>query len=222
LAITLVKSNSGTGSNASSCSATFTGGNTGGNLLIAVVAWNNSGRAFTSITDTIGNTWTAATALVSTSTALLRIYYAFNCKATGSNNVVTLNIGGGANCAIAIHEYSGLVAASSVIDQQNTGNNTTINPTSSPVTNTVVGDLVFAACNIVSTTAPTSTAGFTREVSTLFTTNTLSTEDQIDAGTGTFSSAWTHAGTSQYATGIATFKVSSGVLSVSSLMMLGC
>jgi hypothetical protein len=211
MAITLVKSTTNTpGSNASTATALFTGGNTGGNLLIAVVAWNNSGRAFTSIADTIGNTWTAATTLVSTSTALLRIYYAFNCKATASNNTVTLTIGGGANVAVTAYEYSGLLSSSIVLDQPNTGSGTTANPTTAPITNITSGDLVFAACNIVSTTLPTAGTGFTRLSNTeVFTTNSLVCETQIDSGTGTFTGSWT-ASAAQYATGIASFSAASG------------
>lgn len=210
MAIALVSGSvhTGTGANASSAAATFTS-NTAGNLLIAVIGWNNSGRSFTSVTDTNTNTWTGVGTLVSSSTALTRIFFAANCKASAGNNTVTLAIGGGANCSITIAEYSG-VATSSPLDVTNQLTGTSANAAlTTGITTTVAGDLVISALELVSTTAPTAGTGFTRESAVLHTTNTQGMEDQIAGSTGTFTGAWTSSAV-QWALQVAAFKAAAG------------
>lgn len=222
MAIALVAGSvhTGTGANASSASAAFTS-NTAGNFLVAVIGWNNSGRSFTSVVDTAGNTWTGVGTLVSSSTALTRIFFVANCKASAGTNTVTMNIGGGANTAITIAEYSG-VATSSPLNVTNQLTGTTSNPKlTTGITTTVAGDLIISALEWVGTSALTAGTGFTRESSVLHTTNVQGMEDQITTATGTFTGDWT-ATAAQWALQVAAFKPNTGSSVPGSLMMMGC
>lgn len=203
MSISLVQKTSATGANTTSVAKAFASPNTAGNLLIAVMAWDRTNRTFTSISDTQGNTWhLAGSAENSANGAMaLRLMYAENCKV--GPNTVTVRTSGGDNISLSIFEYSGVLIAAS-LDAASGATNTTANPTTPSITTTASGDLVFACCGVSSTTAPTAGTGYTSELGVTFTTSTSLCEDQIPAGTGSFTGSFVHAAAT-YCTSIAAF-----------------
>lgn len=122
-------------------SATFSGGNIGGNLLV-IIAITVGSTTISTPTDTIGNTYVdcgAGKVLWQASASAIQIFIKASCANTGTNNIVT-STGAG---AIAIMEWSG---STGVVDV--TG--TTANASSgSGANNLTAGTLVTTAADLV-------------------------------------------------------------------------
>jgi outer membrane protein assembly factor BamB len=124
-------------------SLAFSKANTAGNLIVAYVVWDNRGTV--KLSDTAGNTYTAATARQSWGNGWsAEVFYAANIaarantvKATFSTTLTSFGI-------LYLHEYSGLVKASPV-DRSSSAVGTSAAMSSRAVTTTSANDLLFGA-----------------------------------------------------------------------------
>lgn len=92
---------------------------TTGNLFVAIINLYSGGgpSAITSVSDSKGNTWSAAIDQAGDATTRCAIYYTSNANPTGgSGHTLTVVLDSGANLSIQLLEISGQ-AASSVLDQ---------------------------------------------------------------------------------------------------------
>ena len=158
-----------------------------GDLNIVVVGWNDVSHTVSSVTDTLGNHYTAAAGPTQNSAGGLSqtIYYAKNISAAGAGaNTVTVTFNAAAAYPdIRILEYSGASVTAPVdITSSATGNSATSATTA--VTTTNANDLLFAA-NMVSTGTPGSGSGFTSRLITSPDGDIV--EDRLVTATGSYS-----------------------------------
>src|SRR6266851_2726081 len=116
---------------------------TGGNLNIVVVGWNDTTAAVSSVTDSRGNTYTRAVG-PTTGTALSQsIYYAKNIIA-GSNTVTVVFNQAAAYPDVRVLEYSG-ADTTNPLDVTAGASGTGLTGNSGSATTTSANDLVFGA-----------------------------------------------------------------------------
>ena len=97
-------------------SKAFTSANTGGNLLVCLAVWNDSGgTSDPTITDTRSNAWssTAVHRVTISAETSAKIFYMPNCAA-GSNTVSLGSLGAGSDYGIVLVEVSGIKTAPTV------------------------------------------------------------------------------------------------------------
>lgn len=121
----------------SSCGVGFSSNVTAGNLLVYVLMMNN-GQNVTGISDTLGNTWTAAVNHTS-GNINERIYIAYAVASSSGENGVTATFGSNANNACHVYEFSGVGATP--LDVTVTGSGNSANPSVVQTTN-YDGDLL--------------------------------------------------------------------------------
>src|SRR4029077_5526644 len=118
----------------------FSKANTAGNLIVAYVIWDNPGAV--TVSDTRGNTYTAATARQSWGNNWsAQVFYASGVK--GGSNTVTATFGTSITSfgILYLHEYSGLANASPVdVSASNVGSSSSMS--SGAVTTTTANDLL--------------------------------------------------------------------------------
>jgi hypothetical protein len=156
--IKLVQSNvNGNEAGTSNMSVSFNSSNTAGNFLIVTGTAARPASTLT-ISDTLGNSYTAAMGPVTDTVQNVTVYiwYVANCK--GGASTVTITPSGTAALEIHVSEWSGL-AASSTVDQiaSNTGTGTSVS--SGPQTTTANGELIFGYGWVLNTAS--AGAGFT-------------------------------------------------------------
>lgn len=142
----------------------FPNAQTAGDLNIIVAGWNDSTATISSVTDSLGNSYSLAVGpTVQSGTATQSIYYAPNIRA-GSNSVVVQFSTAAVYPDIRILEYAGANTTTPVdVVTANSGNGAT--SSTNPVT-TNYPDLLIAA-NLVQTTTSGPGAGFTQRLMTL-------------------------------------------------------
>jgi len=184
--------NSGGSTAVSSWSTAYSSSNTLGNTLIVFVtgAPNSSGPSAFGVSDSQGNTWTAATSLygLASGNNPIQIFYASNCKAGANTVTVTATGDTMFFFTAAVHEYSGL-SNSSPVDVTASANSATGSVSVGPITTTVANDLLFvvAAPNTSTTSAG---SGFTLRCNL----SGFSTEDGPAATAGSYTGTMTTAG----------------------------
>lgn len=144
----LVQGTNATAGIVSSVAATYSNSNASGNLLIAVVTWDN--QALTaSVADATNGAWTAIGSPVNWSTARREQAFFFpNCAAHASTLVTATFSGTTTSLArIAIFEFSGVMATSplDVIPTNGGTSGTSTTPDSGSATTTNSNDLIFGA-----------------------------------------------------------------------------
>ncbi|MDP9128040.1 MAG: NHL repeat-containing protein, partial [Pseudomonadota bacterium] len=210
--IALVDSASASGSSVSSLGATFSTGNTPGNLIIAFVRISAT-TAPTSVTDLAGNSYTLATSRTQVSdNHSIYIYYAKNISTySGGSNVVTANFAASnAHPYIAIYEYAGL-DPTSPLDKSaaNFANGTTAASSGATATTTAANELVFVGVGTPTSFTGTvaSTAGFTMLKNNTVD-NNAAAEAEIVSSTGAYTGTMTLSTTASWSAAVATFKAS--------------
>ncbi len=167
----------------------FTAAQSGGDLNVVVVGWNDTTAAVSSVTDKSGNTYALAVGptLYSSSTEPFSqsIYYAKNiaAAAAGANSVTVTFSTAAAYPDIRILEYSGADPNNPVdVTAASSGNSTTSSSGAATTTNPT--DLLFAA-NTVWTTTTGPGSGFTQRL--LTSPNGDIAEDEMVMAAGSYS-----------------------------------
>lgn len=194
-------------------SQAFSTNNTAGNTIIVAFSWGGSDTATCS--DTRGNTYANATFDYDSSNGqALGVCYASNIAA-GANTVTVTRVGGGSvgYRRIIVHEYSGLLAASPVDDSAtNIANGTTgtDNITSTSVTTTVNGGLIFGVVmDDDGTTGISAGTGFTQRHTVhraWGNSDDLATQDLTQSSAGAVTSTQTFADPHRYLAQVVAFK----------------
>jgi outer membrane protein assembly factor BamB len=124
-------------------SLAFSKANTAGNLNVVYVVWDNPGTV--KVTDTTGNTYTAATARQTWGNNWSsQVFYASNIPAGADTVKATFSTAITAFGILYLHEYSGLAKATPV-DVSASAAGTSAAMSSGAVTTTSASDLLFAA-----------------------------------------------------------------------------
>ena len=146
----------------------FNAAQTAGNLIVAVVGWNDTTAKVSTITDTKGNVYQLAVGPTTRGSSLSQsIYYAKNIAAApaGGNSVTVKFTVAASYPDIRIAEYSGLDTVNPVdVVKAATGNNATSN--SGNINTTNASDLLIGA-NMVATGTAGPGTGFTSRVITV-------------------------------------------------------
>ena len=180
----------------------FSKANTAGNLIVAYVVWDNPGTA--SVSDTRGNTYTAATTRQNFGNNWsAQVFYASGISA--GSNTVTATFGTSINSfgIVYLHEYSGLASVSPV-DVSSSGVGSTSLMSSGAVSTTQANDLLFAAGASDSAVTVAGT-GFTKRLTGF---DNL-TEDRLAPSTGPYEGTATQNG-GVWAMQLVAFKAASG------------
>lgn len=178
-----------------------------GNTLVAVVSSFKTGGADTAIviTDSNTNSWSAATALqTTTGNARLRIFYA-PITTAGSSHTVTATANATAFISLSVFEFQGILYPGTPLDQNTGGVGSSTAGNSGNVTTAGQAD-VFISGATVDNASITFTPGnnFTK-VDQQTGGQNLYTEYKIDAPQTT-AGTYTWSGTTPWAAVIATFK----------------
>jgi outer membrane protein assembly factor BamB len=179
----------------------FSKANTAGNLIAVYVVWDNPGTA--KVSDTNGNTYTAATARQTWGNNWsAQVFYASNIL--GGSNTVKVTFGTAITSfgIMYLHEYSGLATVSPV-DVSASAAGTSASMSSGAVTTTQANDLLFAAGASDSSVAKGT--GFTARLTGF---GNL-TEDRAVTTTGSYAGTATQNG-STWAMQLVAFRVASG------------
>lgn len=210
---------------ASSASDTLAYGSnvTSGSLLVlsARVGGNPTGRT-TTVSDSLGQTWSLAQKLEDSVAGESTYIYYFMNSAAGANTVTLAISTTATSMRWAVHEYSG-AATTNVVDKISTNTGTTDNPAGTAVTTTADGEMIFGAVTNNAVTTYTAGTGYTLATQVPAAPNTRhASEHQLGAVTGTYTVVFT--GTSGAATWqvvTATFKVAGGAAAVPTRSLLG-
>lgn len=193
---------------------TFASNVTQGNLIIVAILVVDAGSGLgtiTSVTDTLGNTYTdiGLSQTYGGGTRRQNIFYARNIS--GGANTVTVGLTTG-HCYIGIHEYSG-VALTGPLDQTQRATATDASPTSPNVTTTENNELLFATISTIQARTITAGAGFTPRVNPFATgRDQLKTEDKNGSPAGSFAATGSLDTSAEWSVLFATFKPFSPVV----------
>ena len=201
---------------------TFGSAVTAGNLIVGVMSFPTSAGPVTSVTDTLGNTYSLLTEVSDAGNdQSLQGFYSANIA--GGTPTITVNgPGAGGARSVIVHEVSGL-ATSTPLDVQ--AGAVRITPgagadalTSGAVTTTTNGQYIFAAAVVTSAFADgtaeyTAGTGYTERVELQVGGQLgITTEDQVQTSAGSINGTFTaDSGAAQtYVAIIATFKAAGG------------
>src|SRR6266403_1827919 len=187
----------------------YTLAQTGGNLNVVIVGWNNSTATVASVTDTRGNIYSPAlTPTVQSGTASLVIYYAKNiaAAAVGANSVTVTFASAAAFPDIRIAEYGGLDTANP-LDVAVGAQGNSASSSSGAITTTNANDLLVAA-NLVQTVTTGPGTSFTRRVITNPDGDIL--EDRIVTATGSYTGVAPVSPSGQWIMQMVAFRAASG------------
>ena len=140
----LVQTNSGTpGATVSTYSVGFSSPVATSDLLLVAIGTNVPTAAITSVTDTLGNTFTPATSLATnTNFGIGEQIWIAAAKASGTDTV-TINLGQGANVHLIIAEYSGIAAVVDATAVGGSGATASTAVDSGALVTVTPGDLLF-------------------------------------------------------------------------------
>lgn len=197
---------------ATTCAVSLTGV-TSGNLLILALAYNDATDVISSVTGT--NTFTRVVNTYHGMNGLsVVLYYAQNAASGNETVTTTFSASKSANCAL--HEYSGVVT-SGALDKSTSGSGTATTGTdgasTTSVTTTANGELIFSSINQTSGGAPVITAGtgYTlRQNGKIGGSTTNATEDLVQASAGAIIPTFTFGTTDTYNYTVATFLATGG------------
>jgi|GEM_PF-2110462 VCBS repeat-containing protein len=162
--LSFVQKNSAITVNAAQLTAAFPSAVKAGNLImVAVSSWPNQPS---SITDSLGNVYTAVAAPKKSSgaNAYTALYYAKNIKG-GADTVTFKNSGTGNDLSVIITEFSG-ANLTSPLDAALSSSGSSSTPTSGNMTPTATGDLVVGATTHNNTEVTSAGTGFTIIIAT--------------------------------------------------------
>jgi hypothetical protein len=208
--ITYVQSNYGTPQTAqTSVAVKFSAAQLAGDLNVVAVGWNDSTSTVSSVTDTVGNTYTRAVGPTTVSGAASQsIYYAKNIAAASAGaNTVTVAFSTAAQYPdVRILEYSGADQANPV-DVTAAGNGNSATSSSGAVTTTNPIDLLFGA-NLVLTSTTGPGAGFTTRL--LTSPDADIAEDELVTTTGSYTATATLSASSSWIMQMVAFRTPGG------------
>jgi len=202
---TFVQANYAVPASASTVQVTFTAMQMSGDLNIVAIGWNNSTTQVSSVTDTVGNAYVAATSpSVQTGVQSMVIYYAKNISTAAANaNTVTVNFSASASYPdIRILEYAGL-DTSSPLDVAVGASGTGTTSDSGAATTTNANDLIFGA-NYVQTDTASAGTGFTKRLIT--SPDGDIAEDELVSSTGSYHATATLSSSGGWVMQLAAFK----------------
>ena len=144
-------------------SLAFVSGNTGGNLIVVTVVWNNTGAV--SLSDTRGNTYTSVAARQTWNASWSEQTFVAKNVSAGANTVTArFTTAISAFGTVYLHEYSGVDRTNPVdVQRSATGNSAAMS--SGAITTTVPGDLLFAAAASKGTVTAAGSGWTTRSTS---------------------------------------------------------
>lgn len=180
-------------------------GVTNGDLLTCSLTYGNNGGTSLSVSDSLNGAWAVANAAHYNSNIIQTTgqFYFANSKG-GTVKITGEPASAGTWGAMNCQEWSG-AATSSPMDQVNSADGTTANPSSGGVTTTASGELVLA--DLENGIGPSAGSGFLLISSTP---NTgLSTEYLIQSSAGSAAATWTLPATG-WSAQVATFKAATG------------
>jgi IPT/TIG domain/Chitobiase/beta-hexosaminidase C-terminal domain/Fibronectin type III domain len=194
----------------STVSVNYPGAETGGDLNVVVVGWNDTTATVQSVTDSAGNAYSLAIGPTSGTTLRQSIYYAANIKA-GSNTVTVTFNQPAAFPDVRILEYRGVAAVD--VTAGAIGNSATAS--SGAATTTVGNELIFGA-NMVFTANRSAGSGFTSRIITVPDSDLA--EDEVTVAAGSVSATATLTSSGPWVMQMVAFSAVSGPLpSISSL-----
>jgi len=195
-------SSSGSGANVS----TTAGSHTGGNFIVAVVAWEGSGT-LSSVTDTAGNAYTLRTERRQVGAVAIQIAYAKNITGNASNSVTANFTGTIGFSSIRALQYSG-IDTSAPADVEAGGNGSSTAATSGSVTTNLADELLInAAVNFGGGVTWSPTSPWVTEVNE---NNNCAVDERIVSSTGSYSAAQTPSATTDWAIAFDSFKAAAG------------
>lgn len=208
MAFTFIQSaGSGGSSSAEPVSKAYTSNVTAGSLLIAAVFWLTSSVSTCSVSDGVNGAWTAIGSPkrgdVGSGLENVFIQMFYKTGAAAGATTVTADISVSVNAGLAIHEYGGTspeVDGTPVYDWINSDQT----PTSSAITTTAAGTLLFAM-GVPGSSVSSAGAGYVLRQSANFASN--GTEDDLDGGAaGSKTAGFTMADVTETLMGFVAFK----------------
>ncbi|HSX28375.1 MAG TPA: fibronectin type III domain-containing protein [Candidatus Saccharimonadales bacterium] len=171
-------------SSGNSNSVTFASANTAGDLIVVYVLWNNTDAV--NLSDSLGNTYAAATAKTSWGGGSSQAFYAKNILG-GTNTVkATFATNINAYAIVQTHEYAGMSKTNPLESTVGTtGSGTAMN--SGSLTTATANDLLFAASGSVGSVKSISSAYTGR-----LTTSGNRTMDRVAAAPGSYNATATN------------------------------
>ena len=177
---------------------TYPGAQTGGDLNVVVVGWNDTISTVQSVTDNAGNNYSLAIGPTSGTALRQSIYYASNI--VGGNNAVTVTFSQAAAYPdIRILEYRGVSTRDATAGAR--GSSGTAN--SGTATTTSANELIFGA-DMVATTTRAAGSGFTSRIIT--SPNGDNAEDRVVTATGSYSATASLTSSGPWVMQLVTFK----------------
>ena len=191
--------------NLQTATVSFKSNNTAGNWIGVVISGSPSSADTFTVTDSNGNQYHPALVFGGTSlNTTLAIYYAENIK--GGANTVKVVPNSGVYLRIAILEYSGL-AASSSLDVTAAAQGTSAGANSGSAMTTASGDLLLGALITKNGHSLTGSTGYTfREFVPAQPSTKLGVEDQVLTTSGATSAGATLSSSDTWIMGLAAFK----------------
>jgi len=206
MAISFVQSNGNfSSSSVSTLSATFSSNVTAGNLLVIAIGFVGASTTVSSVTDTLGNTYSRAVGPTIDTNVNYTIYtYYTTSSSTGSNTVTVNSSASGTFFRVLVHEYSGVNTLDVVSGA--TASNGTID--SGSKTTYHADELIFGWGSSAGGTLLTGPGtGFTQRESQ----GSEITEDKIVSATGSYDASYP-ADTTSWACQMATFYQAAGTV----------
>ncbi len=182
----------------STVTVTYASAQTGGDLNLVVVGWNDTTASVQSVRDNLGNIYSLAIGPTSGTGLRQAIYYAANIKG-GSNTVTVTFSQAAAYPDIRILEYRGV----STLDVTAGASGSGATANSGATTTTAANELIFGANTVVASTKGTGT-GFTSRIITK--PNGDIAEDRMVTTTGSYSASASLTGTKAWVMQMVTFK----------------
>jgi hypothetical protein len=177
---------------------TYPGAQTGGDLNVVVVGWNDTTSTVQSVTDSAGNSYSLAIGPTSGTALRQSIYYASNI--VGGNNAVTVTFSQAAAYPdIRILEYRGVSTRDATVGAS--GSSGTAN--SGTATTTSANELIFGA-DMVATTTRAAGSGFRSRIIT--SPDGDIAEDKVVTKTGSNSATATLSSSGPWVMQMVTFK----------------
>jgi hypothetical protein len=177
---------------------TYPGAQTGGDLNVVVVGWNDTTSTVQSVADSAGNSYSLAIGPTSGTALRQSIYYASNI--VGGNNAVTVTFSQAAAYPdIRILEYRGVSTRDATVGAS--GSSGTAN--SGTATTTSANELIFGA-DMVATTTRAAGSGFRSRIITSMDGDIA--EDRVVTATGSYSATAPLTSSGPWVMQLVTFK----------------
>lgn len=169
----------------------FATNNTTNNFIGVLVVWGATSGTVLSVTDTLGNTYTAASAVVNGTSSSMQFWYCASCAAGANTVTATLSVSQ-TNVGLCLGEWFGLSGSgASPLDVQVSASSATGTALSSgSISTTFANDLLIGAATTVTQTIASVGASYTSRVATN-TTVPMLLEDQLVTSTGSYSATAT-------------------------------